>query len=159
MLLLAGLLAGCAEEDAAPTTAATAPIAEGTIPTVAPAHQTPTAMEPGTTPQPPAPPAARSAPPQRVRALRFADVKVFPAGNGTFAGEAAMTNTGSSRLDALIVSWKILDAAGHTLDQGQLDWPSLEPGETAAIDLTGTVPYNDAWQTVRFEYAEAGVGQ
>ncbi len=116
-------------------------------------------MEPGTTPQPPAPPpAARSAPPQRVRALGFDAVKVFPAGNGAFAGEAAMTNAGSSRLDALIVYWTILDAAGHTLDQGQLDWPSLEPGATATIELTGAVPYDDAWQTVRFDYTLAGVG-
>jgi len=176
--MLAALVAGCSGDDAATTAVepATIPAAEGTVPTIAQTHQTPTAMEPGTTspPAPPAPPApstgtsstapppptptGRTAPPQRVRAIRFDEVRLFPAANGYFAGQATMTNLGRDELNAIVVYWTVRNAAGKLLDRGQLEWPSLAPGTAATIQLTGAKPYRDDWRRVKFDYALAGVG-
>jgi hypothetical protein len=149
LIVVLTVLAGCSGEDAATTA-----VEPGTTPTVAPTHQTPTAMEPGTTPAV----AGRLAPPQRVRALRFDLIRVFPSASGDFAGQASMTNTGRANLSALVVYWKVRDASGKVLDLGRLEWPSLEPRETATIELTGTAPYTDDWSKVTFDWALGGAG-
>ena len=177
IVVLTALMAGCSGDDPAATAVepAATPTAGGTVPAVGQTHQTPTAMEPGTTVQPPAPPApttgtsstttpppppsaGRSAPPQRVRAIRFDQVRLFPAASGDFAGRAAMTNLGRDELDAIVVYWIVRNAAGKVLDRGQLEWLSLAPGGTATIQLAGAEPYRDDWRKVKFDYALAGVG-
>lgn len=177
ILVVTALVAGCADDG--PATRATDPgtvaLPRAAAPTVAQTHQTPTAMEPGAPPPPtpppaPAPPTAtsttaaapsaspsRTAPLQDVREMRFDEVRVFAAANGDFAGRASMTNVGRDTLTAIVVYWNVRTAAGKVLDRGQLQWPSLAPGETATIQLTGAEPYRGDWRRVKFDYALAGV--
>jgi hypothetical protein len=97
-------------------------------------------------------PAGRQAPDVTVDKLKFTQVWVYPAEKTeSFAGRANMTNTGNTFMNGLIIEWKILGDGGSLLDQGQVTWPNLAPGETSTISFTGNMPYADTWTSVAFK--------
>jgi hypothetical protein len=97
-------------------------------------------------------PAGRQAPDVTIDKLKFTQVWVYPdAETERFTGRANMTNTGNTFLNGLIIEWKILGDGGSLLDQGQVTWPNLAPGETSTISFTGDKAYADTWTSVAFK--------
>ena len=137
---------------------ATAPAPEATtsqpIPAASPSRPvspTPNPTE-GFIGDPPAPP-GRLAPEVTAAPLQFREVRVFrDSATGVFSGRANVTNSGKTFLNQLVISWRIVDAAGQVLDRGQTEWPNLAPGETATLPLNGSAAFVDAWTRVEFDY-------
>jgi hypothetical protein len=97
-------------------------------------------------------PAGRQASDVTVDMLKFTQVWVYPAvETERFAGRANVTNTGNTFLNGLTIEWKILGDGGSLLEQGQVTWPNLAPGETATISFTGVMAYADTWTSVAFK--------
>jgi hypothetical protein len=102
---------------------------------------------------PPPTPPGRLAPDTSSGQLQFQQIRIFAdAATGNFSGRANVTNTSQTFLNGIVISWRILDSAGQSIDQGQTSWPNLAPGETASIPLNGSAPYLDTWARVEFAY-------
>src|SRR6266540_1928005 len=109
----------------------------------------PTAGVIGPSPTPP----GRLAPDSSSGPLRFQQIRIFgDAATGNFSGRTNVTNTSQAFLNGIVISWRILDSAGQPIDQGQISWPNLAPGETATVPLNGSMPYLDTWARVEFAY-------
>ena len=102
----------------------------------------------GKSPTPP----GRLSPDYLAEPLKFTQIRIFMNDAGVFSGLANVSNTGETFLNALVIKWRIMDKSGNILDQGQLSWPNLAPGETATVSFVGTNPYNDLWEKVTFEF-------
>jgi len=103
---------------------------------------------------PPPTPAGRLAPDTTADPLQFQKIRIFMAEDtGRFNGQANMKNSGNTFLNGLRVSWQILGQSGQILDQGEIFWPNLAPGETTTVPLEGTAAYDDSWVRVEFSYS------
>jgi hypothetical protein len=166
LLAAAAMAQGCSNDaPSAATTTASSPRPIATTTRTAPAHTTATAtggraqgtpatvaphQEPQVAPPAKKPPGARSAPSSGSGPLRFTRVQVRPGPGGRFAGQANVTNTGATYLNDRRVRWRILGRRGVGLDRAVADLPSLAPGATTTISLTGSRRFRGSWRAVRF---------
>jgi hypothetical protein len=127
----------------APVTASPGPLTTGPTPN-------PTEGVVGASPTPP----GRLAPEVVVGPLRIWQIRIFSsAETGLFSGRANITNGGDAFLNQLVISWRILDTAGQVLDQGEISWPNLAPGETSTMALPGSAPFVADWDRIEFAYS------
>jgi hypothetical protein len=127
----------------------TATMATNVQPTSTPVTVTPD-QEPQVAPPAKKPPGARSAPSSSSGPVRFTRVQVRPGPHGRFAGQANVTNAGTAYLNNRRVRWRIVDGHGATLDSAVTNLPSLAPGATTTISLTGSHRFRSSWRAVRF---------
>lgn len=100
-------------------------------------------------------PPGRFAPDVLADPLQFSNIRIYKNNEiGVFSGQANVKNLGTTFLNNLVLSWKILDSAGQVLDQGQVTWPNLAPAETATIQFVGQAVFVDTWQRVQFVYLQ-----
>ena len=102
----------------------------------------------------PPPPPGRAAPASRAGPLRFTRVRVFrDAATGRTAVRANTTNRGKRYLNSLRIRWRLVSAGGAVLDSGATSWPTLAPGETAAVPFRGSRKLSSGWSRVVFRLA------
>ena len=112
--------------------------------------------EPGPTPEQPRPGGppplpGRAAPATSAGPLRFTRVRVFrDAATGRTAIRANVTNRGERYLNSLRIRWRLVTSGGAVLDTGVTNWPTLAPGETAAIPFRGARKLRRGWSRVVF---------
>lgn len=114
-----------------------------------PERTTTTGQEPPVAP-PVTTPRSQIAPGSAAGPLRFTSVRVFAGAAQRFAGRANATNRTAAYLNGARVSWSIVDRRGRRLDGGRTTLPSLAPGETTTIGLTGSRRFERSWAAVRF---------
>ena len=100
-------------------------------------------------------PTGRLAPDVVADPLQFSNIRVFRNNDsGVFSVQANMKNLGTTFLNNLVLSWRILDSSGQVLDQGQFTWPNLAPSETVTITFEGTTVFSDTWSRIEFTQAQ-----
>jgi hypothetical protein len=98
-------------------------------------------------------PPGRLAPDVLTDALQFSNIRIYEnKDSGVFSGQANVKNLGTTFLNQLVLSWKILDSTGQVLDQGQVTWPNLAPNETATITFVGKAVFLERWNRIEFAY-------
>jgi hypothetical protein len=96
-------------------------------------------------------PTGRLAPDVIANPLQFSNIRIFRNNDsGTFSVQANMKNLGTTFLNNLVLSWRILDSSGQVLDQGQFTWPNLAPNETVTTTFAGTAVFLDTWSRMEF---------
>ena len=96
-------------------------------------------------------PTGRLAPDVLADPLQFNNIRIFRNNDsGVFSVQANMKNLGTTFLNNLVLSWRILDRSGQILDQGQFNWSNLAPNETAAITFDGSAVFLDTWSQMEF---------
>ena len=146
LIVLTG--SGCGGDDGAATQTIAPPPATPALST----PLTPALTQPGivasVSPSP-----GRLAPDANATPLAFTQVRVFadPA-SGVFALHTNVTNTGTTFLNDVTFTWRIVDSSDAVLDTGDARIPTLAPSETTAVVLTGTRPFDEAWTAVQFTH-------
>jgi hypothetical protein len=96
-------------------------------------------------------PTGRLAPDVLADPLQFSNIRIFRHNDsGLFSVQANMKNLGTTFLNNLLLSWRILDGSGQVLDQGQFTWPNLAPNETVTFAFDGTAAFLDTWSRIEF---------
>jgi hypothetical protein len=100
-------------------------------------------------------PTGRLAPDVLVDPLQFSNIRIYKNNDsGVFSVQANVKNLGTTFLNQLVLSWKIVDSAGQRLDQGQVTWPNLAPNETATITFVGKAVFLETWNRIEFTYVQ-----